>query len=154
MPIENILALIRSEEWIKENPTFDVNPEIVQWAQLHAEIWLKRWKEGTQEKTRNRLIKQAIDRMEEANRERRIEKREKEAKEIEAQEAEESKLRARGKITTIGNKYGYRFVVPLEVYSNNEYREYLDYAKTTKSVKVIVDAYYRKHKKKHRWNKS
>jgi hypothetical protein len=84
-----------------------------------------------EEKIRNQLIKQAIDRMEEANRKRRIERWEKE--------------RATGKTTTTENKYGYRFVVPLEVYSNAEYREYLNYAKTMKSVKVIVDEYYKKH---------
>jgi hypothetical protein len=54
---------------------------------------------------------------------------------------------------TTGNVYGYRFVVPKEVYSNAEYREYLNYAKTMKSVKVIIDEYYKKHKK-HWWNKS
>jgi hypothetical protein len=49
MTIENILAMIRSEELRKEHPTFDVDTEILQWATLHAEIWLKRWEEGTQQ---------------------------------------------------------------------------------------------------------
>jgi hypothetical protein len=48
MPIENILALIRTEETRKANPIIDIDPEILQWAKLHAEIWIKRWKEGTE----------------------------------------------------------------------------------------------------------
>jgi uncharacterized protein YkwD len=46
---------------------------------------------------------------------------------------------------TTDNKYGYRFVVPREVYSNPTYREYLDDAESISSVKVIVDEYYRKY---------
>jgi len=98
-------------------------------------------------------IEQKLDRMAEANRRRRNEIRKKKEEEIEAQIAEEEKLREKGKTTTINNKYGHRFVVPREVYSNAEYREYLDHAETMKSVKVIVDEYYRKHKQ-HWWNKS
>jgi hypothetical protein len=109
--------------------------------------------EEIEEKQRNELIKQAIDKMEEADRERRTKRWEEEAKEKEAQEVEEEKLRANGQATTTENKYGFRFVVPLEVYSNAEYREYLNHAQTMKSVKVIVDEYYRKYgkKKKHWW---
>jgi hypothetical protein len=58
---------------------------------------------------------------------------------------ERSEERATGQTTTTENKYGHRFVVPYEVYSNAEYREYLNYAETMKSVKVIVDEYYKKH---------
>ena len=71
-------------------------------------------------------------------------------------------LREEGQTETTGNKYGKRFVVPLEIYSNPTYREYLNYAQTEKSVKVIVDEYYRKYgfslksgetkKKKHWWH--
>jgi len=60
---------------------------------------------------------------------------------------------------TVQTRYG--FVVPREVYSNPLYREYLDHADNMKSVKVIVDEYYRKYgkrkkfeepkKKKHWW---
>jgi hypothetical protein len=46
-PLE--VYLVDNEEWRNEHPTFDVDPEIIQWATLHAEIWLKRWEEGTQE---------------------------------------------------------------------------------------------------------
>lgn len=117
-------------------------------------IYLRKTVEALEieEKTRNELIKLAIDRMEEANRKRRIEIRKKKEKEIEAQIAEEEKLREKGKTTTINNKYGHRFVVPREVYLNAEYGEYLNNAQTMKSVNVIVDEYYRKHKKKHWWN--
>jgi hypothetical protein len=84
-----------------------------------------------EEKTRNELIKQAIDRMEETNRKRRLE----------------------SKTVTITNIYGHRFVVPPEEYSNAEYAEYLRHAETKKNVNVIVDEYYKKYKKKHWWNK-
>jgi hypothetical protein len=58
----------------------------------------------------------------------------------------ESKKRIEeGQTITKGNKHGLRFVVPKEVYSNPEYREYLNNAQSMKSVKVIVDEYYRKH---------
>lgn len=87
------------------------------------------------EKIRTRLIAQALDRMEDA-----IAKRGPEEKE--------------GRWTIIENKHGRRFEVPLEVYSNPLYREYLDHAETEKSVKVIVDEYYKKYKKqKHWWQK-
>jgi hypothetical protein len=63
-------------------------------------------------------------------------------------------------VETVETCYG--FVVPREVYSSPEYREYLNHADNMKSVKVIVDEYYRKYprtkdllekpkKKKHRW---
>ncbi|MCW4005142.1 MAG: hypothetical protein NWF04_00880 [Candidatus Bathyarchaeota archaeon] len=113
-----------------------------------------------EEKTQNQAIKQAMDRMNEADRQERIEQSEKEAKEKAIQKAEEEKLRAIGKATTTENKYGIRFMVPLEVYSNAEYREYLNYAQTTKSVDAIVEEYYKKYgkgkrektsKKKHWW---
>ena len=48
-PITLIKALLKDDEWTKEHPTFEVDPEIVKLAKLHAEIWLERWKEGTQE---------------------------------------------------------------------------------------------------------
>ena len=47
--ISSIRKLVNDEEWRNEHPTFDVEPEIIEWAKLHAEIWLKRWKEGSQE---------------------------------------------------------------------------------------------------------
>jgi hypothetical protein len=129
-------------------------------------IFLRKTIENSEleEKKRNQLIKQAIDRMEEANRERRIKRREEDIREKQAEEAEEAKLRAIGKATTIENRYSLRVIVTLEVYSNAEYREYINYAQTVKSVRVIVDEYYRKYgkrkklekspKKKHWWQKS
>ncbi len=77
---------------------------------------------------------------------------------------DESNEAVAGMTKTTGNKYGHRFVVPNEVYSNPEYREYLNHAQSVKSVKVIVDEYYKKFgnkeyfkelsksmEKKHRW---
>jgi hypothetical protein len=46
--MKNILKLVRSEEWRNKHPTFDVEPEILEWAKLHAEIWIERWEKGTQ----------------------------------------------------------------------------------------------------------
>jgi len=110
------------------------------------------------EKELDRLIKIGLDKMNAAFKEReyqRAEERYVQAKEKEAKE------RATGQTETTGNKYGNRFAVPLEVYSNATYREYLDCAQTEKSVKVIVDEYYKKYgrkekseetkKKKHWW---
>jgi hypothetical protein len=134
-----------------------------------------------EEKRRNELIKQALDRMNhyyhdieipekpidlEQERKRTVETLLKEDEEIEKKQQleklKEAKERATGQTETTGNKYGNRFVVPLEVYSNATYREYLNYAKNEKSVRVIVDEYYRKYpkgkkdlekpnKKKHWW---
>jgi hypothetical protein len=44
MPLESITALISKSEWRKEHPIFDVEPEVVEWARLHANMWLERWK--------------------------------------------------------------------------------------------------------------
>jgi hypothetical protein len=127
-----------------------------------------------EEKKRNELIKQALDRMNhyyaeveipekpidvEADRKKRVEILLREEREV--NEPQKEDVKSPETITTFGNFYGYRFVVPREVYSNAQYREYLNYAKTMKSVKVIVDEYYRKYpkrkdlekpeKKKHWW---
>ena len=68
--------------------------------------------------------------------------------EVKEKKAKQSKKMVRGQTTTNGNKQGLRFVVPREVYSNPEYREYLNCAQSMKSVKVIVDEYYRKYGKR------
>jgi hypothetical protein len=118
-----------------------------------------------EESKRNELIKQAIDRMMhpekygiepqseiETDKSKRLEiliREESELNELNEPQKEQA-TPLRGETITTGNKYGHRFVVPKEVYSNAEYREYLDHAETMKSVKVIVDEYYRKHKK-HWW---
>lgn len=47
-PIKNIMALIKESEWREKNPTFDVDPEIVEIAEHYATIWLERWKKGDQ----------------------------------------------------------------------------------------------------------
>ncbi len=119
-----------------------------------------------EEKIRNQLIKQAIDRMmnpekyvdltvdSEADRKRRIEILKSEERELSKRRSEqeiasneEAKSIGNHEIVTTENKYGCRFVVPIEVYSNSEYREYLNYAQTMKSVRVIVSEYYRKYQK-------
>jgi hypothetical protein len=131
------------------------------------------------------MIKQAIDRMmnpekyvdltvdSDSDRKKRVEILKNEERELRKRKQhceqdiapdEETKNIGNQETITTGNKYGHRFVVPREVYSNATYREYLDYAKTMKSVKVIVDEYYRKYpmkmdlkkskNKKHWWNKS
>ena len=111
-----------------------------------------------EEKRRNDLIKQALDRMNhyyaeveipekptdsEADRKKRVEILVREEREL--NEPQKEDVKSSETITTFGNFYGYRFVVPREVYSNAQYREYLNYAKTMKSVRVIVDEYYRKY---------
>ena len=65
------------------------HPDFVYWRKTFEAL-------DIEEKTRNELIKQAIDKMEEANRERRIERWEKEAKEKEAQEAKEELITRTG----------------------------------------------------------
>lgn len=59
MPIENRMALLRN--LIEEKPIFDIEPEIIQWAKLHTDIFLERWKKGNQphwnqEQERNNYI--------------------------------------------------------------------------------------------------
>ena len=120
------------------------------------------------EKELDRLIKIGLDKMDAAFKERQYQRAEEryrqaqlEAKEKEAKESAAFARCTTGQTVTTGNKYGNMFVVPLEVYSNMTYREYLDYAQTEKSVKVIVDEYYSKYgrrqkseetkKKKHWW---
>jgi hypothetical protein len=130
-----------------------------------------------EEKRRNELIKQALDRMNhyyadveipekptdsEAGRKKRVEILFREEREL--NEPQKEDVKSSETTTTSGNFYGYRFVVPREVYSNPQYREYLNHAETMKSVRVIVDEYYRKYpfsfrkkdlekpnKKKHWW---
>jgi hypothetical protein len=121
-----------------------------------------------EEKRRNELIKQALDRMNhyyaeveipekpidvEADREKRVEILQKEEKEIEKNQQlgkrkGESELYYNPKKDSETIALSNGFVVPSEVYSNATYREYLDHAETMKSVKVIVDEYYKKHGKR------
>ncbi len=62
MPIENTLKLIAEESWREKNPTFEVEPEIVESATLQAKFFLKRWKKTnsaqhwTQNETRNNYV--------------------------------------------------------------------------------------------------
>jgi hypothetical protein len=126
-----------------------------------------------EEKVREEMIAKAIDRMMDpekyvnldvdsnVDRTKRVEILENEERELTKQQSEQGmipneEMRTMGQTETITleNKYGCRFIVPIEVYSNAEYREYPNYAQTMKSVGVIVDEYYRKYGKRKNWEKS
>jgi hypothetical protein len=47
---------------------------------------------------------------------------------------------------TNGNVFGHRFTVPIEVYSDEKYREKLDKAKTLSEAEGIVRDYRKHHK--------
>jgi len=47
---------------------------------------------------------------------------------------------------TYGNIYGYHFNVPIEVYSDEKYREKLDKARTLDEVERIIREYRKHHK--------
>jgi len=140
------------------------HPDFVYWRKTFEAL-------DIEEKTRNELIRQAMDRMmhpekyvdltvdSDSDRKKRVEILKNEERELPKQQSKSKEDIASDEYTkSIGNKetitienfYGDRFIVPREVYSNPTYREYLNYAKTMKSVKVIVDEYYEKRKKKHR----
>ena len=51
---------------------------------------------------------------------------------------------------TYGNIYGYHFCVPVEVYSDEKYREKLDKARTLDEVERIIRDYRKHHKQKAR----
>ena len=48
MPLENILKLITTPKWANAHPTFDIEPEILEYATLHANFFLKRYEKDTQ----------------------------------------------------------------------------------------------------------
>lgn len=112
-----------------------------------------------EEKRLNELIKQALDRMNhyyegipekpvdaEADRKKRVEILSREEREIREKPKKEEQIKLPKGVETVVTRYG--FDVPSEVYSNATYREYLEHADNLKSVKVIVDEYYRKYPKK------
>lgn len=124
-------------------------------------IYFRRTIEGLEleERVRDELIRQAIDRMEAAFRKRKFEAWERKAEEeakITARATGKKKAnlkaytRAAGMTITTENKFGNMFPVPLTVYSNPLYREYLNDARTRESVKVIVDEYFQKYPKEKR----
>jgi hypothetical protein len=87
------------------------------------------------EKELDRLIEIGLDKMNAAFKEREYQRAE--------ERYHQAQLKAEKERITGQTETRAGFVVPLEVYSNAEYREYLDHAQTEKSVKVIVDEYYR-----------
>jgi len=117
-----------------------------------------------EETTRNELIKQAIDRMMhpekygveapaefETSTTKRVEILLRE--EIELTEQAEKNMNKNiseksGESTmTYDNRYGHGFWVPTEVYSNDEYREKLNNARTLEDVDQIIDDYNKHHRK-------
>jgi len=50
-------------------------------------------------------------------------------------------------VKTYDNIFGYRFDVPIEVYSDEKYREKLDKARTLDEVEHIIRDYQKHHKK-------
>lgn len=142
------IRVMLDSEWNRE----DGHPDFAYSRKKFEEIEME-------EKKRNELIKQALDRMNryyaeaeileepidvEADRKKRVETLLKEEREKEAWEKEVAKFPK--EVETVQTAYG--FPVPLEVYLNPEYREYLDHADNMKSVKVIVEEYYRKYGKR------
>jgi hypothetical protein len=49
---------------------------------------------------------------------------------------------------TSGNVFGHRFTVPIEVYSDEKYRERLDKARTLSEAERIIHDYRKHHPKK------
>jgi len=143
------IRVLLDSEWNRE----DGHPDFVYSRKKFEEIEME-------EKKRNELIKQALDRMNryyaeaedseleipekpidtEADRKKRVEILLREERELKEHQKEDVKF---PKEETVKTRYG--FPVPREVYSNPEYREYLDHADNKKSVEVIVDEYYRKY---------
>jgi hypothetical protein len=115
-----------------------------------------------EEKRRNELIKQALDRMNqyyaeipekpfdtEAERKRTMEKLLKEEEEIgkpKSTDSYEFSFLAGYTTTTNENKYHHKFRVPAQAYSIEKYRKQLNDAKTLSEVEHILHDYYRHQK--------
>jgi hypothetical protein len=122
-----------------------------------------------EEKRRNELIKQALDRMNhyyaeveipekpidlEEERKRTVEMLLKEEAEIDKPKTADSQKTVEGIPFRVGdttltyeNRYHYHFSVPSEAYSIEEYREKLNNAKTLDEVEHILHDYYKRHRK-------
>jgi hypothetical protein len=96
-----------------------------------------------EEKRRNELIKQALDRMNERYRER---KESQSRIERVSAEIQNTFITDRETTTTFGNIFKYRFSVPADVYSDEEYGKKLDQAKTVSEVESIIRDYHEHHK--------
>ncbi|MGD0405703.1 MAG: hypothetical protein ABSB10_03535 [Candidatus Bathyarchaeia archaeon] len=131
-----VKALFYSEYRREEgHPDFEYLRKIIESLQL-------------EERFRNKLIQQAIDRMIEANQKRN------------AISMKKLKMAMKGDTKTYENKFGHDFTVPLEVYEDDKYRIRLNNANLLSEVETIVADYYRHHskeskeekpKKKHWW---
>ncbi len=98
-------------------------------------------------------IEQEFDRMAEANRRRRIRKLRKEQTRLKklksalSRENKRESFRVGASTKTYDNIYHHHFWVPTEVYSIEEYRDRLNYAKTLEEVDQIIKEYYKYHRK-------
>jgi hypothetical protein len=122
-----------------------------------------------EERRRNELIKQALDRMNhyyaeveipekpidlEEERKRTVEMLLKEEAEIDKPKTADSHKTVKGIPFRVGettltyeNRYHYHFSVPSEAYSIEEYREKLNNAKTLDEVEHILHDYYKHHRR-------
>lgn len=118
-----------------------------------------------EEKTRDLLIKQGLDKMESKWRSRARRKRDTRTPKQVAEDWERRFGTHKRSNQTAGNKHGMHFEVPTEVYSDPKYRERLDNAATLYEVDQIVAEYHKrdqkepptednnKQKRKHWWQK-
>ena len=114
-----------------------------------------------EEKTRNELIRQAMDRMMnpekydveveadyEKDTTKRVEILLKEENELKEHPEYEHPEKVIGDTTTtFGNIHNYHFGVPTQIYNEKEYRKRLDNARTLAEVDQIVEEYWRHHRK-------
>lgn len=122
-----------------------------------------------EEKKRNELIKQALDKMNhyyteveipekpidvEADRKKRVEMLQKEEAEIDKPKTADSRKTLKGIPFRVGdttltyqNRYHHHFRVPTEAYSSEKYRQKLNNARTLDEVEHILDDYYKHHQK-------
>jgi hypothetical protein len=135
----------------------DGHPDFVYWRKTFEAL-------DIEEKRRNELIKQAMDRMmypekyvtiapvdPEADRKQRIDMFVREESELKEQTEKpmavtpEKKQTGKPKVSkntiTYGNKYGHHYIVPEEIYSVEPFRERLNSASTLAEVENIIRSY-------------
>jgi len=153
------IRVMLDSEWNRE----DGHPDFV--------FSRKRFEElDIEEKKRNELIKQALDRMNryyaeaeipekpidvEADRKKRVEMLQKEEAEIDKPKTTDSDktvnripFRVGETTLTYENRYNHHFRVPAEAYSTEKYRQKLNNARTLDEVEHILHDYYKHHPKK------
>ena len=151
------LRVMLDSEWNRE----DGHPDFVYSRKRFEEIEME-------EKKRNELIKQALDRMNryyaeagipekpidvEADRKKRIKMLQKEEEELDKPQTANSRktmnlpFRVGDTTITYENKYHHHFRVPTEAYSIEKYRQKLNNARTLNEVERILHDYYKHHRK-------